>query len=253
MQQYLFSLYLQSATAYNLKNFSEALRIVQILHTAFDSMPDFSRKKNLVELHLYALMLESTILMDTGLYKKALPTVARLRSEMDIHINDIHITLRSEYYYQQTIFWFCAGDYIQSQQFLNKILQDADAPKENPAHYCFARLMQLVILLELNEFRQIENLLPATRKYLRRKSQHYKIEEALLDFISEYAKNSNLNSKRSAIEIFTPIKDTLLKIAKDPNEAKAFNVFDYISWLESKIGKCTFGEVLRKKANSYKL
>ena len=247
MQQYLFSLYLQSATAYNLKNHAEALRIVRILHTSFSAMADFSKKKNLVELHLYSLMLESILLLETGAFKKALPVVAELKEQMDIHLMEVHTTLRSEYFYQQSIFWFCGGEFARAQQFLNKILQDPDSPRENASHYCFARLMQLIILLELQELRQIENLLPATRKYLRRKGQHYRIEDALLNFIAGYAKNELTNKRKTPAEIFTPVKLQLLKIAKDPNEAKAFNVFDYISWLESKIENIPLRDILGQR------
>ena len=68
------------------------------------------------------------------------------------------------------------------------------------------------------------------------------MEEALLDFISEYARNRSLHNATSRKEIFASVKNTILKIAKDPNEAKALNVFDYVSWLESKVANTSFRE-----------
>ena len=40
----------------------------------------------------------------------------------------------------------------------------------------------------------------------------------------------------------------MLLLSKDPYESRAFEHFDFISWLESKIEKRPFVEIVREKA-----
>ncbi len=251
MQQYLFSLYLQCATCYNLKKFKEGMHNLKNLRTLFESLPDFSTKKNILELYLYALMLESTFRMDTGEYQKALPTVEKLIQLMEVHINTVHTSLRSEFYYLQSIYWFFAEDLKRTLWHLNKILQDADSPKENPAHYCYARLMHVIVLAELEQFREMENLLPATRKYLKKKSQHYNVEEILLNHLAEAGKKHGRSSKKEKKSSLISTKEKLIRLVKDPEEAKALNVFDYLSWLDSKIEGQSFTSVVKEKNKKF--
>ena len=250
LRQYLLSIYMQSISSYYLKKYNEALQSLKILAEVFSSLPDFSNNKNIFELLLHSLLLESFILMDMGFYQKALPVITRLQAEMEKQGSVVNISLRNDFYYQQIGYWFCMGDFKQSHSWLNKLLQNENAPKENPARYRFARLMQLIILSELMEFDQIENLLPATRKFLRKKGQQYKIEEELLVFISKYIRSEKVHSEKFPEgglaykrEKFTVLKKKILRLAKDKNEATALQIFDYVKWAEAKIEGKTIAEI----------
>ena len=246
LRQYLLSIYMQSASSYYLKNYDEALSSLKILRDVFSSLPDVSSQKNIFELYLYSLQMETFVLMDLGLYKNALPAISKMKKEMERHESVVNISLRNDFHYQQTGYWFCIGDFRQSETWLNKLLQNEDAPKENPARYRFARLMQLLILFELDEFREIENILPATKKFLKRKDKNFKIEESVLNFISEYAKSKELHSEKYQKEKFSELKKKLIRIAKDKKEATALQIFDYVKWTDAKIEGKTISELAVK-------
>lgn len=246
LRQYLLSLYTQSISDFNLKKYEEALGNLQIIRDVLFSL---TKKQNVQELFLHALLLEGFILMDMGKYKKALPVIRELAGQMDIYGALVNTTLRTDFYYQMTGFWFCMGDYKQARAWLNKMLQDEDAPKENPARYRFARLMQLLVLFELREFHQVENLLPASRKFLRKKGQLYKIEEVILSFIASYVRNKEMISKKEHSLKFVQLKKKLQRLAKDKKEGIVLKIFNYADWADSNIRHKTIAGVAVEEQN----
>ncbi|MBI4930207.1 MAG: hypothetical protein HY841_05555 [Bacteroidetes bacterium] len=243
LRQYLLSLYTQGISYYYLKKYHEALGNLKIIRDVFASLSDTKNKKNIQELYFNVLLLEGFILMDTGKSNNALPLINELKKQVELHVSSINTSLRTDIYYQQTVFWFWRGDFKQALLWLNKLLQDEDAPKENPARFRFARLMQLLVLLELKEFEQIENLIPATRKFLRKKNQKYKIEEAILSFISAYIRKEEFHSDKYGKEKFSELKKKMLRLVKDKNEATAIRIFDYVRWCNAKIENKTMAEM----------
>lgn len=234
LREYILSLYTQGVSDYYLKRYNAALGNLKDIHTIFATLSSPSNQKNMEELYLHSLLLEGFIRMDMAQFEKARPVILQLKKEIDER-NNLNVSLRNDIYYQQSGFWFYIGNFKEAELWITKMLQDEDAPKENPARYAFARLMQLLVLLELREFRQIENLLPATKKFLRRKQQYFKTEEALLSFISNYARSKELHSEKYTRNKFSELKKKLARISKDKNEAASLRVFDYIAWAKAKM------------------
>ena len=58
--------------------------------------------------------------------------------------------------------------------------------------------------------------------------------------------------KKKLIKAFTEIKLKLVQLFKNPYERKVLEYFDFISWLESKIEKRSFAEIVKEKAESKK-
>ena len=104
-------------------------------------------------------------------------------------------------------------------------------------------LMQLLVLFELHEFREIENLLPATKKFLRKKDQRFKVEEAVLNFISGYARSRELHSTAFRVMKFSELRKQLVRISKDKNEAASLRVFDYMAWATAREGNKSIAEL----------
>ena len=244
LRQYLLSLYTKAISYFYLKKYRESLSNLKTIRGVFASLSDTKNKKNIQELYFNVLLLEGFILMDTGKSRNALPLINELKKQVEIHNTSLNTSLRTDIYYQQTVFWFWTGDFKQAQSWVSKLLQDEDVPKENPARYRFARLMQLIILLELREMEQIDNLLPATRKFLRKKNQ-LQIEDAVLKFISESTHEEENKNKKIIRERFSALKNKIVRIAKNKNEAYALRVFDYTLWAKAKMENKTIAEIVK--------
>jgi hypothetical protein len=241
LRQHLVSLFTQSINSYYLKNFDNALSYLKIMRGYFSSLSDIENRQNIRELHFHSLLLEGFILMDMDQYKKARPVINELAQQLMPVISSINTSLRNDFYYQQTGFWFCTGNYAEAEHWLIKMLQDEDAPKENPARYRFARLMQLIILFEKKEFGQVENLLPTARRFFRKKNLQYKIEETALKFLAKKIKEkekTDLTDKND----FAELRKNISRIARLRSEAVALRFFDYAHWAKAKIENKTMAE-----------
>ena len=58
----------------------------------------------------------------------------------------------------------------------------------------------------------------------------------------------NIRSTKDQIEAFKALKEELVSICEDPLETRFLEIFDIISWLESKIENRPFDEILREKS-----
>jgi hypothetical protein len=61
-----------------------------------------------------------------------------------------------------------------------------------------------------------------------------------------------INSRKDLNKAFIELRHDLLLLKKDAYEAGAFNYFDFISWLESKIQRRSFAEIVQEKSKSPK-
>lgn len=105
-----------------------------------------------------------------------------------------------------------------------------------------AKILYLVLHFELQNFDIMEYLMKSIYRWFLKQERLHKFEKAILDFIRTKAHRAD--NKRKTIEVFTQLKDQLLKIREDKFERPAFDSFDIIAWLESKITGKTFQRVL---------
>ena len=178
----------------------------------------------------------------TGQYKKAsllLPKIETLIKEKknDNELYDLFfIASKAELH-------FGNGDYHKALANINIILNN----KKNylsQDHYNFCRIFQLIIHFEKENAELMPYLLKSFYRHLMKKNQLYKVEKIFLKFIATSLENKTVKDQ---IEDFKLLRDELLNISEDPMEAIFLANFDVISWLQSRIEKRPFGEVLREK------
>ncbi|TAL63025.1 MAG: hypothetical protein EPN85_01145 [Bacteroidetes bacterium] len=112
----------------------------------------------------------------------------------------------------------------------------------------WSRIMQILIHYELNTPDILQHLIIAAYRFLLKRKQLYKVEEGILNFIRRLSKTAA--SQKALLNEFSRFRDELVQITKDPEEKKALLYFDLISWLESKMEKRLFAEIVKRKARS---
>jgi hypothetical protein len=110
-----------------------------------------------------------------------------------------------------------------------------------------ARIFNLILHYELGNSDSLEYFVKSTYRFLLKRNRLYKVESIVLNYLR---KNANLFSQREVIESFKKLREELVPLSQDPFEKKAFEEFDLLSWLESKIEKKSFGEIVRSKSPS---
>ncbi|MBI2271834.1 MAG: hypothetical protein HYU69_15945 [Bacteroidetes bacterium] len=150
-------------------------------------------------------------------------------------------------YYYSVIICLGAKNYNRANYFLRKIL-DGNFSGLRVDVYCFAKILSLIVNFELNNHEYLEYSVKSVYRYLYKRRRLYKLESIILEFIqNEIPRINNLTDQ---LEAFKKLREKLLKLKRDSFEKEAFDYFDFISWLDSKIENRSFAEVVREKAEA---
>lgn len=147
------------------------------------------------------------------------------------------------YFTLSTYYLFCEN-YKKALSWINLFLNEP-VKFQTENKLTAGRLLNLILHYELKHMNIIPNLTLSIYRFLFKRKRLYKAEGAILAFIRN--KMPKANSYRELVTFFNELKSELEEIVKDPFEANAFEDFDFISWLDSKIQNRPLIEVMSEK------
>ncbi len=134
--------------------------------------------------------------------------------------------------------------YDKALYWINRILNDKNAINRMEV-FIPAKILGMIIHYELNNYDYLENSIKSTYRFLLNKNKIYKFEKILLKFIKALA---GLGITGEFISLLKNFKEELEMIQKDTYERQAFEYFDYISWIDSKIRGKSVLEIKKEAA-----
>lgn len=178
-----------------------------------------------------------------GEFKSGTRIVSKLQNELDeiIHLIDKHTELI--FYYKIACLYFGSSNFKLAIKWLNKIISEPDKGLREDLH-AFARILRLICYFELGDTEMIEMNLRATYRFLLKKKEFGKYDSYILKFLRD---SQNLYTMGEIVSKFISLKSKMLKLEKDRYERRAFNYFDIISYLESKITGRIIEDVIKEK------
>ena len=128
---------------------------------------------------------------------------------------------------------------------LNRIFNENHVEHFMELH-CYARLLNLIVHIELQNYETIPYLIKSARRFLNKKNHLYQVENIVL----KYAENiSNAGSPADVKHIYREFHKKLLELNESAVNRRAFYLyFDFLSWVESKISNEAFGDIVKEKA-----
>jgi hypothetical protein len=100
------------------------------------------------------------------------------------------------------------------------------------------RLIQLLILVEQNDWFHLDYALRNLNDTLHSRERKFEIETILLRFLKKLCNNHQLLSHRPTL---SELHHQLQSLANtNPSEAQFIRAFDAISWVEGKLNKLSF-------------
>lgn len=139
--------------------------------------------------------------------------------------------------------YFGAGDFDNSLKWLNKIINDKELNIREDIQ-CFARIINILVHYELNNFDLIDYIIKSTKRYLSGKNKLLKFEQTFLSYIKKLINSKNDKDK---MYVYEQMLSELSALSKDDSEINLNEYFDFISWLESKIKNKKFQDVVKAK------
>lgn len=212
------------------------------------SLPEkFTLKSNEdldIKLFSSSYSIELTLYAMKGEFDKGVDLVPIIEEGFKLYGEKINSVRLAYLYLNIAIMYFGEKNYTDSLKWINKLLNDVDIDKSEDIH-CFAQLLNLIIHLELGNQRLLPYALKSTQRYLTTRNRVYKFETMVLDFINHMLK---AKTKEEEFKNYEELNQSLIPMLEDPFEKTAFEYFDLLSWVESKISGKTFSEIIREKA-----
>lgn len=108
-------------------------------------------------------------------------------------------------------------------------------------YQCYARLIQLISFYELGYIDSLEYALKSAYHFISRKKKVYKYESIIQKYLR---KSFRITTEKELKSMFVEMKDEIVKLQKDPLERNAFDAFNILYWLDSKIRGVPLGKVI---------
>ena len=189
----------------------------------------------------YDLLLR--LYVQTGEFGEGALLVDTIQNGLKLYEKHIHKSRIISIQYHIAYTYFGAGDDKRALVWINKILNDKTTDLRKDL-LCFARILNFFIHFELHNNLLFEHILKSTQHFLSTNEKIYKLETIVLGFLRKLPKLSNENK---TLDLLKKFKDELALLQKDPFEKLAFEYFDLLSWVESKLEGKKFSEVVRLK------
>jgi hypothetical protein len=147
------------------------------------------------------------------------------------------------FYYKISSLYFGSGDYDNTINYLNKIINwKVDLRTDLQ---CYARLLHLIAHYEIGNFDILEYLIKSVYRFMAKMENLSIVEEEIFKFL----RNSFQLSYRKLRPEFEKLLFKLKSLENNRFETRAFSYLDIISWLESKVYEKPVQVIIKEKIN----
>lgn len=196
------------------------------------------------EVYFLVLNRELSYLMNTHQFNKCLKLIKDFEKRDENKFKILNKEYETNLQYNFGCVLLIVGEYKQSRFYFQQLTNKHESNILNDL-LSFSRILLLICDYESGNNYLIEYSIKSTYKFLLKRKKMFKFEEILLKFIRKIALEQT--NKNKLINEFKLLKQELLILQKNKFEKQAFEYFDFIAWLDSKIQNKPLLEILLKK------
>ncbi|MCC7301772.1 MAG: hypothetical protein IT233_03930 [Bacteroidia bacterium] len=226
-----------------LKHYPEAFANLAKLNAVPETF-DLSHNEDLeIKLFSSANSIAITLHNSMGEFEKSIALIPKIEEGLEKYRGKINPTRRGYFLLNMAVSYFGIEEYNKALRFVNTLLNDQDIAESQDIH-CFARIMDLVIHLELGNDDLIPYSYKSAQRYLKTRKRVYKFETVFLEFMNRLMKDGNGSQNT---ELYHDFVLALEQLKADPFERTVFEYFDILSWAKSKTARRRFRDVVAEQ------
>lgn len=228
------------------------LYIVQQQLRRFDEIPatiqqlrriPTDSKEQEQKLFIRSINLETDFYISTGQFQLGVGQITPALSDLNTRLKKSNRQQRLGLFYNLAYLHFGAKLYDEALDWINQLLNDPEV-KTRADIQCFGRLLNLVIHYELGNDQLLEYIGKSTYRFLSNRKRLFKVESTMLKLMRRYPK---WLTREASNQGFSTLLQELKELQSDEFERKAFDYFNFIAWMESKISSDSFEAIVQKK------
>ncbi|MDB5035302.1 MAG: hypothetical protein JWQ98_2543 [Chlorobi bacterium] len=233
------------------EQFDEAAKILPLMEKAVYSDRYNARPSLQAPLALHYHSFRLTVLSGLGDFQKAVTTIPKILRHLKKYDSYIEPQQTITLHFNIASAYFGAGDFKNALRWLEGILNtgSAELAFNHGLIYSMSRIFQLLLHFELGNQELLEYLLKSYYRFLARKENRYRTEEAVLRCMRRILK---LTDRRRLNGELGRLVSELRPLRYEPFEQEAFQIFDPMIWAESRIEGKEFAEIVKRNARQRK-
>lgn len=186
---------------------------------------------------------QSEYFIRTGRFQEAWQLCEEYDEKLLRKVKLLNLEDQLRLYISLVIIYLCNNDLARARKYMKRITMEGKL-YQMFSIYRTARILHLIINVESGEYDLLENEIRSIKRAIRNEKHAYKTEQLILKFvmlfpIPKYEKTRNALWKKME-KIIDPIKD-------DKYEQQIVSVFDFLSWVESRLTQASFREIMTNK------
>lgn len=123
--------------------------------------------------------------------------ISGLEKDLLNYRNKITIAIHNSLYFKLAKFYFVSGNHNKALKIINELYKSRHL-KYSPHLEIYVRMLNILVHFELENYKLLKYVIPATVKYLKSKNKYYKTESAVINCIKLIAvKNEKLLQLRN--------------------------------------------------------
>lgn len=195
-----------------------------------------------VSIFTHSFIAELTMYNRKGEFGKTLQVMEENRKTEQELQDKINKEKQISIYFNEAYAYFGAQEYKKALSIVNILINDNEQ-KLRQDLYSFARVLNIMIHFELENFDFLEYVTKSTSRYLGKQDKNFTIETVFVKMISKIMRKGTENK----VEILSQLKSEMNALFKDKKETVILDYIDIESWVESKLNGEKFSDTVKRK------
>ncbi len=232
---YLLRCYIDS------RDFVNAEKLINDL-TALSGTKGFNNINSEVKILSQSALLKLLMLQRKGDFDASLKEVDKIRDLMIGYEDVLSKEQKMSFLYYKAVSYFAVGDYKRALVLVNEVLNDNEQNLRKDI-YNFARILNLIIHYELENYDFIEYIIKSLSRYLNKQERKQETEFVFVKTIRKLAKTPN---QLECNQLLEGLKKQLIILFEDKHERVVLEFFDVMAWVDAKINRTSYIEEVQK-------
>lgn len=220
----------------------------------YNEMPFFINKLKKIEQNAYAadfnlnvraliFSYEFSCAFNTGNFIAAADLISKYNDYLLKDMSLLRLDIQLDLLINLTILDIATGNIKNARKHMKTIMSSGKLFYVLPA-YRYARLINLILQAESENYDFFENEIKSIKRSIRYEKHLYITEKLLFKFIQNHYL---LNDRKVREKLYRIFEKEVIKIKQNKYEQQLLVVFDFISWIQSKLTNRKFNEILAEK------
>ena len=196
----------------------------------------------LLKVKLCIFFSQVELLIKAGKFKEALSEVEAGEENIYKKVHLFGLESQLKLYLLTSIVFLYNNKLKDARRFMRKIILEAKLFQLFPA-FRTARLLNLIINAELNEYDLLENEIRSIKRALRKEKQAYITESLVFRFVLMYPIPKY---EKTRTQLWEKMAKEIERVRESKYEQNLLNTFDFIAWIEHVLTKQELTKLINK-------